>query len=782
MKTCIQISFIFFIVVLLTMSCKGNELKKNDRQIDPARLKKIKYPSLTTREGKGLTLPEPPIEHPRLFFRTSDLPAINANAEHPFLKKSWDKVKQSAGFMTNGKLAQDVVHNFDMQVIDAIEARAFLYALVGDQQMGVKAVELIFNLNNTLIINHKKPDVCRDIGRVILATAVVYDWCYDLISPNEKKSLITIMESLASDMEIKWPQLAQGSIAGHGTEAQLLRDMLSCGIAVYNEKPEIYLRAAGRIFAELIPAQNFNYQSGHHHQGSSYGPYRFMWEMYPTLLFGRMGYSDLYRPLQGKMPYYWIYMRRPDGQLFRDGDDFIETYTNMERWWTYSNIAFCASYYQDPLLMGEAIRQRQIDDGEESSLYNILLIDPNISADNNLSTLPLTRYFPSPFGGMIARSGWDTGVSLTSGTVVAEMKIMEHYFGSHQHFDAGNFQIYYKGPLVVNSGIYGGTQGSWGSSHFCNYYQRTIAHNCVLVDNPGETFRYDGTNVSNDGGQKSAAFPSNMTELMTSANKFGDVLAHDFGPNILTPEYSYLKGDITSAYTNKVATHKRAFVFLNTGNSSVPAALIVYDYIVSSNANFKKTWLLHCVQKPTFDGNVTTIVQNQKGYNGKLVNTTMLPLYSNTRLTKVGGVGNEFSVGDVNYPQQMSSSDNSWDGAIWRVELSPQTASPDDAFMNVMQVTDADNNILLPVVAIETTQMTGVQIGDRIVLFSKSGNLVDTPINLNVIGSGTFKVLITDLEKGNWSITGLNSPEIVKNDNHLIYFQASAGSYVIAKK
>ena len=39
------------------------------RRIDPERLKVVEYPPLTEREGKDLTLPVPPPEHPRLFFR-----------------------------------------------------------------------------------------------------------------------------------------------------------------------------------------------------------------------------------------------------------------------------------------------------------------------------------------------------------------------------------------------------------------------------------------------------------------------------------------------------------------------------------------------------------------------------------------------------------------------------------------------------------------------------------------------------------------------------------------
>jgi len=799
----------FFVIALLIVTCKeknvGSITKKNNgrqidttllggidsthlRSIDSMRFKKIVYSPLTAREGRGLTLPVPPAEHPRLFFRKSDIPKIKENGTHSLLQSSWNRVVQNAGFSTDGRLRQGVANNFniysrsEMQIIDAIEARAFLYALNGDREKGIEAVDFIFNLHNTLIIDHRNSYLASEnIGRIILATSVVYDWCYDLIAAAEKQSLIKIMESLATNLEVRWPQLPMGSVVGHGPEFQLLRDLLSLGIAVYDENPEIYRRVAGRIFAEVIPAQNYRYQSGHHDQGSFYGPYRFLWEMYPTLIFDRMGYSDLKRPLQGKMPYYWMYIRRPDGQLFCDGDGAGESRSFRQYWNFDLALAYTASYYKDPLLMGETIRQRTIG---QTPLYDLLLFDPNIQIDNNLAALPLTRYFPSPFGGMVARTGWDTVVSLTSATVVAEMRIVERYFSNHQHLDAGSFQIYYKGPLAINSGIYGGTEGEYGSSHFLNYYQRSIAHNSMLIYNPAERFTWHGNAVSNDGGQRfpaNAAEPLNLNELMRDDYITGKVLAHDFGPDPIKPEYSYLKGDITRSYTNKVRNHQRAFVFLDFDNPQIPAALIVHDYVVSSNANFKKTWLLHCVQEPTFDGNVTTIVRNEKGYNGKLVNTTLLPLSSNTHLAKIGGAGKEFSVGGINYAQYLSNpSNNAWDGAIWRVELSSKAASETDVFLNVMQVTDANNNRLLSVEAIETTALTGTQIADRIVMFSKNGNLVNTTIDLTITGSGTFKTLLTDLENGNWTVSG--GIGTIVSANNLIYFEATAGNYVITRR
>ena len=181
-----HLRFQILVIALMMLAHIGTDAQ-TVRQIDPARLKEIVYPPLTECEGKDLTLPVPSAGHPRLFFRKSDLSEIKMKVNHPLLKGSWKKMNQSANYVTDGKLKQGVVHNHNFQVINVIEARAFLYVLTGDKNMGNEAIDLIFNLNNTLIINHQKGDVCREIGRVVLATAVVYDWCYDLIVPTDKK-------------------------------------------------------------------------------------------------------------------------------------------------------------------------------------------------------------------------------------------------------------------------------------------------------------------------------------------------------------------------------------------------------------------------------------------------------------------------------------------------------------------------------------------------------------------------------------------------------------------
>jgi len=210
----------------------------------------------------------------------------------------------------------------------------------------------------------------------------------------------------------------------------------------------------------------------------------------------------------------------------------------------------------------------------------------------------------------------------------------------------------------------------------------------------------------------------------------------------------------------------------------------VFDRVISSNKDFKKTWLLHCVEEPEISGNTAIVKRTEKGYNGLLINTTLLPVAENLSIQKVGGKDNEYTVNGKNFSQVIANENNSADGAIWRLEVSPKNANNTDLFLNVMQLMDANGNTKsLAVEKLETEKFVGAKIGDRIVFFSKDGEINTLPIHLKINGSGTYKVLIADIQEGKWKIEGLkNSVSLVKLGGHLLSFSATNGNYRITKE
>ena len=56
----------------------------------------------------------------------------------------------------------------------------------------------------------------------------------------------------------------------------------------------------------------------------------------------------------------------------------------------------------------------------------------------------------------------------------------------------------------------------------------------------------------------------NLETLQKPDFRYGQVTAYAIGPDVTTPEFSCISGDITSAYTKKVNKVTRSMVTLNT--------------------------------------------------------------------------------------------------------------------------------------------------------------------------------------------------------------------------
>ncbi|MDA3865316.1 MAG: hypothetical protein PF489_01050 [Salinivirgaceae bacterium] len=160
-----------------------------------------------------MEIPIPPKEHPRLYFRKGDIPTLKAKMTHPLLKESWSRIAKSAEMVTDGKLYKVVGKtNMNLEVMNAIESKALQYALTNNRVLGQEAISAVINFLKTIDFDYTKQDVCRDIGRSIVAGSMVYDWCYDLTTAADKKYLIGRMETLATKLEVEWPHLIQSSI------------------------------------------------------------------------------------------------------------------------------------------------------------------------------------------------------------------------------------------------------------------------------------------------------------------------------------------------------------------------------------------------------------------------------------------------------------------------------------------------------------------------------------------------------------------------------------------
>lgn len=750
--------------------------------------------------------------HPRIFFRKEDIPKILENAQKPQNKSAWEMHLQ---------YAQTDVEKLSLEMF---EAKALDYALRGNKAAGERVVSeaMQFYEKYGRAYATSSGDSYNIIGQAIYTLAAVYDWCYDLLDENEKDYLIDQMIMLGGHLEMGWPPIKQNAFTTHGAEAQLQRDYLAMAIAVYDERPDIYNFVAARLFNEYVPYRKCIYQGHTYNMGTLYTKYRLKWDMLCVFLADKaLGIKEIYGPDLRHVFYRLIYTYRPDGFSFHEGDISSITYNldakvERESW-------LASSYWNDPYLKQAYLENNgnlKFSWRTASNNVNIttsewlLLNNPDLDG-RSLRELPLSKYFPSPTGNMTARTSWEEG--LLSPAVVCDMKIEEYTFDGHDHADSGSFLLYYKGYLARESGVYKSTSGGsnrendgsslWGGRHHVNFYRRAIAHNCMRVIDPNEIFenatnyvRYEEPyfydELSNDGGQRLTGKNNNgeglirIEDVQNDEFKTGEVLGHEFGENQLEPNYTYLKGDLSYAYSDKIDDYERSFMFLNHKNEEHPATLIVFDRVKSSDKSFQKIWQLYGPSYPEISGSriVFKDVRNEQdgfAYNGKMTVDALMPAHDNINFKVVGGDGNWALVDGIDYSAKMPASGYRDEYQNWRLEVSPKSESELDYFLNVIQVGDADGEEAYDVTPIETQKLAGCVISDRVVLFGKYRDRTKEDVSFSFIGEGKFEITVADMYAGTWEIWHNGKylcDASASTDGGVVVFPGECGEYTLHYK
>lgn len=762
--------------VLVFLSCSGlaTEFSGSGQESSEAYLAPVR-------------IPNPPKKHPRLYLQQDDIPGFRARVESAEGQKIIRSLKKCATPRTAEEEAKEDKTGFryyfrmrgltSQAQLDAID-----FLLYDDREAGRRAIDgMLDSLKRT---NYgMRNDMSRASGAMLMVGGIVYDWCYPLLSDKEKKEFCTEFVRIANTMECRYPPRRNEYLAGHGSEWMILRDMLSAGIAIYDEFPEMFNYVRETLEEDYIPIRNYTYKGQNYHQGTDYANVRLTCDLLSMWILDRMGARNLYTSDMKYVFYDYIYRRRPDGKVIPAGDvnhnrAIMDAYP--------APMMLAASYWKDPYMAGEWELKPYVE--PHLLIFNLLWRDFSLQG-RTAEGLPLSRYSPSPYGWMIARTGWGDD------SVIAEMKVNEQFYGNHQHQDGGAFQIYYKGPLAIDSGIYQSIQGGYNSLNNKNYTKRTIAHNSLLIFDPDEVFecwQYGGADrtryAANDGGQRLNGEGWNTCrtyeDLISPEYTVGKAVAHKFGPSAKTPVFTYLKGDITQAYSKKVKDVRRSFVFFNLKDKTVPAAMLVYDHIESSNPEFKKTWLLHSIEEPEIEGSTFCVRRTTCGDTGMLRCESLLP--KGGVIEKIGGPGKEFLVNGVNYPAdpQPNRPDQAGERGAWRVEISPASAAAEDCFLHVMQVADNGCTDFREVTEIEGDTVAGAIVAGHGALFHKKlGSLSE---NFSFDLPKECWLLVTDLEAGSWTVSR-DGKTVLKNaktetGDGTLWLHAEPGTYTFIKK
>jgi heparin/heparan-sulfate lyase len=708
----------------------------------------------------------PPETRPRLWVNRESLPLVQKRLTKGENRRVWAEFMKEAQKQFDFEFDPKKEISRCISLEQAVQAKAFCYLMTGDHILGLEAVKLMLDYLSVLEYgNNKSGDITREIGSSIYTAALTYDWCYSLMDSVSKTKMYSGMMHLAEDMEIGWPPFKESVVNGHASEAQVNRDLLSMGIAVYDDDPEPYRYASYLILEELAPMRAFEYQSPRHNQGIDYGAYRHGWEMHAAWLFYRMSGVRVFDENITSLPKYWFYMQLPGKQMLRDGDVFTK---EGYYWKNPEPMLLDYSYANDPLIKAEFEKRNK---GNECPLLFLLLNDPGLKAETKKDSLPLTIDFGNILGGLIARTGWN--MDENSNDVVAEIKGGGYHFGNHQHADAGAMQIYYRGHQVCDLGRY----YSYGTPYDFNFNKRSVAHSMILVKDPDEQ-QPDGFVVNDGGARFNRRTPGTPQEVMSDPwFDNGEVISADFGPSQQKPLYSYFQADLTDAYPGQVSKYVREFCFLNMKREDIPAVILLSDNICTSQEDMQTFWKINTVVQPSLSG-TNIILQNHEN-GGKTYINMLLPSQEKRKI-EISDVRDTDNI--LNYPFHIPP--GIAESNEYQIIAFDSAKTSHHRFLTVFQMVSGNTKPF----AVKFKEENGIyflSVADRIVGMNANSGLIQKAFSVEIGEDRVYQVLLTDLKPGSWEVRKADGRIVsivdVKPRKNTILFTAGKGKYFISQ-
>ncbi len=743
------------------------------------------------------------IQHPYLFFKSDDIPAIYKKlmGEDPEFAKLrddfWtyaDSENFTGEFPEESKEKNGVTYEyrFNTTVLAQLEAKALAYVMkmyeaslpensanktAIEDEAKVYGTEAIIGAKNVILtLDYSEglhTDTYHGASQTMVNVAKVYDWCYGLMSEDDRNQIIAgVSNVLAPQMEsgMRFPPSGMNGISGHGTGPQFIRDWVTISLAFYREVPSWWNYVGGRFFEEYVPAINYAYQGGFASQGTTtYGDSKYFTKGWAAWLIqnatGKFPYVENFH----LGAYYYFSHLQPNDKYFQTGDGG----RSPKGCDVDSGVAayfMSALLFQDPTIAAMAkycsdnYTSFYYEFTQESTVPDVLIwtaLGPEIKEEPfvNIDTI---YYLSYPSGTMTARESWDADAAAVL------MRIGNMSMANHDLRDHGTFQIYYKGLLAGTSGTY----KSYGSNVHKYYLQATVAHNGLLVFNPSfadenpnwncgvteEGHEHSNTTcaISNaeryyySGSQKKLSEAGSIENWLSGnynmAEVFGADMAYDKNGNA---KWAYIAGDLTNAYSADTVDYVgRKMLTIFTGDENYPMLFFTYDQITSDSAEFTKTFLLHTVKEPVIDTEKLTAVVTEG--EGRLF---LHSVSGAGAISKIGGEGKAYWINGKNCLDTAATSDNA--SNIWgRIELTT-SGNLEDNMLTAMYVTDAANDKALDVTKIANDAVDGAQIKNNVAIFTKTKNNAQqaAEFSFTVSGAGIQNYYVSGVVAGTWKVS-----------------------------
>ncbi len=526
--------------------------------------------------------------------------------------------------------------------------------------------------------------------------SMAFDWLYFSWTETQR---LALTEKLAQGCHYEIDYIRKAKLSPYNVFLynSPLQALMACSIALYNEHPdaedimaftyELWINRVLPVWRQIM-GENGGWHEGGEYVGIGIG--QAVYQL-PSMWRKATG-EDLFKTEPGIKGFldFLIYRTRPDGTHMRWGD-----------------AGFFDKKVPDQLALALEFNHHQAyqlanppkNPTPTSWPWGPLTLDKKQMSETSLAPLPSVKFFDG-IGMIVARNNWKTDATYLT------FKAGDNYW-SHSHLDQGAFTLYKGGPLAIDSGVYG---PKYGSDHHLNYSYQTIAHNTITVTDPEDNLplpvkkQQDKPRpIANDGGQRRVGSgwglpaPIDLKEWNEQIDTYHTALMKEiqFKDNLLLAT-----ADLTPAYTNKKSgkklfrdrTKRVDSAFRSIGYDLDDDVVVIFDNIDSTNANFRKKWLLHTVEEPIINKNsfstfVTPSAENNQ-LGGRLDGKILYP--KNAYVQSIGGKNFEFFIDNKNYNENytlekfMKKRRQPSEPGNWRVEIIPSDPSINDIFLVVL--------------------------------------------------------------------------------------------------
>jgi hypothetical protein len=550
------------------------------------------------------------------------------------------------------------------------------------------------------------------LGRTMSPMAnigVAYDWLFSEVPEDLRKEWIDKVNANLSMMKF------DGGMWANATQRHL-RGFAVAALSTYPENSDaqrfVDISYSDHWMANYVPALNLNGVGGGWHEGPAYaaivvGDLVHYADAMETATENAKVYDSV-DFFKSRMPYFLL-MTWPEKKDFQGARNF----------WPYPSFGDCERW-RCPLLSLEHIAQMILIDHyagtkeAQWALWRFRELKSNWGAPGETRNMFLwtnRRVQPEP---PAIRTHWAKG----TGTVFTRSDWTESAtwvmfqcgdrFSYHQALDQGNFNIYKKGDLVINSGVYEPSGPTDQDGHLQAYKSRAIAHNTLIVWNPDETFPgyRSGNSPPNDGGQRTWRPAGNSPHFSQwlqnrKAVDTGDILVVEDKDALV-----HILADVTGAYNStywvsdpnkaKLREFTRELVDLRPVTPGGEDFVVVFDRVETTDPSFAKRTLIHTLNEPLVEGTGVEEARGQTLYkdarnfstealNGRLFVQNVLP--EKLRLRKVGGRGvMEYGFNGRNYPHEITPFEDHY--GAYRIETEATEPRTRELFLQVLSPRD----------------------------------------------------------------------------------------------